>query len=64
MEIEFDPTPSLEQIEARVRDLCRSAELREPDRVVEFVELVDGDCVALWEEEMVALIVEVEREEL
>ncbi len=61
MEIEFDPTLSLEQIEARVRDLCRSAELREPDRVVEFV---DGDCVALWEEEMVALIVEVEREEL
>ena len=61
MEIEFDPTPSLEQVEARVRELCRSAELREPDWVCDHV---DGDYVALWEEEKVALVIEVGREEL
>lgn len=61
MEIEFDPTPSLEQVEARVRELCRANELPEPDRVLDYS---GGDYVALWDESKVALVVEVEREEL
>lgn len=61
MEIDPDPTPSLEQVEARVRELCRSAEIAGPDRVIEYDH---GGYVALWDESKVALVVEVGREEL
>lgn len=61
MESEFDPTPSLERVEAEVRELCRSGDLPEPDRVVDYAA---GEYAALWDEQKVALIVEVEGREL
>ena len=56
-----DEVPTLEEGEQRIRELCRSAELREPDRVVDYA---DEEYVALWDEEKVAVIIEVGSEEL
>lgn len=50
------PTPS--EVETLIRQMCRSGGMREPDRVEQ---QADGDLIAFWEDEKVAVVIEMDR---
>jgi hypothetical protein len=53
-----EPRPTFDQVETRVRELCRSQGLPQPD---EFIEADDADEVlALWHDRKVALVIELD----
>jgi hypothetical protein len=54
-----DLEPSAEQVEERIREICRMGDLPYPDRVVDRI-AEDGEVVCLWEEPKVAITIDVD----
>jgi hypothetical protein len=55
---EAETQPTFEQVERKVRELCRSQGLPQPD---EFIEADDAEEVlALWHDRKVALVIELD----
>lgn len=49
--------PPVDQVRRSLVELCERSELREPDRIEE---QDDGDLIAFWDEEKLAIVVEMD----
>ena len=50
------PTPS--EVDTLIREMCRSGGMPEPDRIEQ---QDDGDFIAFWDDEKVAVVIEMDR---